>query len=114
MSGNHTFAAALRRHRLRLAWSQEDLAAASGVAARTISDLERGVARQPRAATVRLLAAALGLVGPELAAFKAAARPAAIAPPAPIAPAESSRARSARCRRPAAARRRARAVPWCT
>jgi tetratricopeptide (TPR) repeat protein/transcriptional regulator with XRE-family HTH domain len=54
--------------------SQEDLAGVSGVAARTISDLERGVAQQPRSATVRMLAEALGLSGADLAAFRAAAR----------------------------------------
>src|ERR1700722_6367012 len=68
------FGGALRRHRQRLAWSQEDLAEASAGAARTSSDLERGVAQQPRSATVRMLAEALGLSGAELAAFKAAAR----------------------------------------
>src|ERR1700728_3299104 len=70
----NTFGDALKRHRKRRAWSQEDLAEASGVAARTISDLERGVAQQPRSATVRMLAEALGLSGGDLAAFKAAAR----------------------------------------
>ena len=70
------FGDALRRHRRNLDLSQEDLADAThgGVAARTISDLERGVARRPRAETVRLLAAALRLTGAELAAFKGAAR----------------------------------------
>jgi transcriptional regulator with XRE-family HTH domain len=69
------FGAALRLHRRRRELSQEDLADATrgGVAARTISDLERGVARQPRADTVRLLAAALRLTGADLADFKAAA-----------------------------------------
>jgi transcriptional regulator with XRE-family HTH domain len=84
MRGNHRtdgdstaaniFGGALKRHRQSLAWSQEDLAEASGIAARTISDLERGVAQQPRSATVRMLAEALGLSGADLAAFKAAAR----------------------------------------
>jgi transcriptional regulator with XRE-family HTH domain len=70
------FGTVLRLHRQRLALSQEDLADATrgGVAARTISDLERGVARCPRSETVRLLAEALGLSGDELAAFRAAAR----------------------------------------
>jgi transcriptional regulator with XRE-family HTH domain len=68
------FGDALKRHRNSLAWSQEDLAGASGIAARTISDLERGVSQQPRSSTVRLLAGALGLSGADLAAFKAAAR----------------------------------------
>jgi transcriptional regulator with XRE-family HTH domain len=69
------FGAALRLHRRRRELSQEDLADATrgGVAARTISDLERGVARQPRADTVRLLAEALRLTGVDLADFKAAA-----------------------------------------
>jgi hypothetical protein len=39
------------------------------VAVRTISDLERGVARRPRWETARLLAVALGLGGPELDVF---------------------------------------------
>lgn len=70
------FGAALRRLRRSRGLSQEDLAAATrgGVAVRTISDLERGVARRPHAETVRLLAAALGLAGEELAGFRAAAR----------------------------------------
>jgi tetratricopeptide (TPR) repeat protein/transcriptional regulator with XRE-family HTH domain len=78
----NTFGDALRRHRKRLAWSQEDLADASGVAARTISDLERGVAQQPRSATVRMLAEALSLSDADLAAFKAAARGSREASPA--------------------------------
>src|ERR1700733_3882364 len=92
MRGNHRmdgdstaaniFGGALKRHRQRLAWSQEDLAEASGVAARTISDLERGVAQQPRSATVRMLAGALGLSGADLAAFKTAARAGREASPA--------------------------------
>lgn len=70
------FGAALRRHRRSEGLSQEDLADATGggIAVRTISDLERGVARRPRAETVRLLATALGLTGKELAEFRAAAR----------------------------------------
>jgi transcriptional regulator with XRE-family HTH domain len=74
-AGVSAFGAALRLHRRRLGLSQEDLADATrgGVAARTISDLERGVARRPRAETVRLLAAALRLTGTDLADFTAAA-----------------------------------------
>ena len=74
-AGASVFGAALRRHRRRLGLSQEDLADAThgGVAVRTISDLERGVARRPRAETARLLAAALRLAGPDLADFTAAA-----------------------------------------
>jgi transcriptional regulator with XRE-family HTH domain len=70
------FGTALRRHRRSQGLSQEDLDAAThgGVAVRTISDLERGVARRPRAETARLLAGALRLTGEELADFQAAAR----------------------------------------
>jgi transcriptional regulator with XRE-family HTH domain len=77
--GVGAFAVALRRHRRNLDLSQEDLADATrgGVAARTISDLERGVARRPRRETVRMLAAALGLTGEDLAEFRAVARAAA-------------------------------------
>jgi transcriptional regulator with XRE-family HTH domain len=77
-AGTSVFGAALREHRHRRGLSQEDLADATRgrVAVRTISDLERGVARRPRAATLRLLAEALGLVGPQLTEFQATARPA--------------------------------------
>lgn len=69
------FGAVLRRHRRGQGLSQEGLAdAARGqIAVRTISDLERGVARRPREETVRLLAAALRLAGEDLAEFKSAA-----------------------------------------
>ena len=76
VAGVGIFGVLLKRYRDALAWSQEELADATRgqVAVRTISDLERGVARRPRSATVRLLAEALGLTGAELAAFNAAAR----------------------------------------
>jgi transcriptional regulator with XRE-family HTH domain len=76
IAGVSVFGTALRRHRRNQGLSQEDLAAATrgGVAVRTISDLERGVARRPRAETLRLLVAALRLTGDELADFTAAAR----------------------------------------
>jgi transcriptional regulator with XRE-family HTH domain len=81
-AGLSVFGAALREHRHRGGLSQEDLADATRgrVAVRTISDLERGVARRPRAATLRLLAEALGLAGLQLTEFQAAAR--AARPPA--------------------------------
>jgi transcriptional regulator with XRE-family HTH domain len=77
-AGVDDFATTLRLHRKSLAMSQEDLSDATRgrVAVRTISDLERGVARQPRSQTLLLLAEALRLSGDELAAFKTAARPA--------------------------------------
>jgi transcriptional regulator with XRE-family HTH domain len=98
MSGVDDFATALRLHRKRRAMSQEDLSAATrgGVAVRTISDLERGVARQPRSHTLRLLAEALGLAGEELAAFTAAARPARSAEAAAAAAELKARARRGR------------------
>ena len=76
VAGVGIFGVLLKRRRDALAWSQEELADATRgqVAVRTISDLERGVARRPRSATVRLLAEALSLAGAELAAFNAAAR----------------------------------------
>jgi len=84
------FGAALRRYRRRRGLSQEELAAATRghVAVRTISDLERGVARRPRWDTARLLAAALGLAGPELDAFLRAAAwpPGARRPPRRLPP----------------------------
>jgi predicted ATPase len=55
------------------ALSQEELAARSGLSARGISDLERGVRRAPRPETLRLLADALELAGAERASLIAAA-----------------------------------------
>jgi transcriptional regulator with XRE-family HTH domain len=54
--------------------TQEELAARAKVAARTISDLERGKAKIPHADTVLRLARALQLTGPAMATFEAAAR----------------------------------------
>jgi tetratricopeptide (TPR) repeat protein/transcriptional regulator with XRE-family HTH domain len=60
-------------HRRRLGLTQEELAEKSGLSARTIRGLEAGQGRMPRAASVRLLATALGLHGAELDAFVRAA-----------------------------------------
>jgi transcriptional regulator with XRE-family HTH domain len=50
----------LREARLRKVWTQEDLAAASGVPVVTISRIENGHVQQaPRQSTLRKLAAAL-------------------------------------------------------
>jgi transcriptional regulator with XRE-family HTH domain len=54
--------------------TQEELAEASGVAVRTVSDLERGINHSPRRETVRLLADALRLIGRQRVEFEAAAR----------------------------------------
>ncbi len=67
------FGVILRAHRERGLLSQDQLAERSGVSARAIRDLERGV-RRPRGESVRLLAGALGLAGWERERFEAAAR----------------------------------------
>src|SRR3954452_2381792 len=68
------FDVVLRRHRLRAKLTQEELAARAAIGVRTVRDLERGRASRPQRTTVELLAAALGLAGPEREAFLAAAR----------------------------------------
>ena len=69
-----TFAALLRKLRAEARLTQEELAEASGVRPRSISDLERGVAMSPQRETVRRLADALGLAGLVRAQFEAVAR----------------------------------------
>src|SRR5689334_22463725 len=69
-----SFGALLKRHRETAALSQEQLAERAGLSSDAVSTLERGVRQTPHRATVRLLADALGLQGPERAAFEAAAR----------------------------------------
>lgn len=68
------FAGELKRFRKLRVLTQQELSDAALVPVRTISDLERGVSRQPHPDTVRKLASALGLTGAELAGFLAAAR----------------------------------------
>jgi tetratricopeptide (TPR) repeat protein/transcriptional regulator with XRE-family HTH domain len=67
------FGALLRAYRECGLLSQERLGERSGLSARTIGDLERGL-RRPRAGSVRLLADALGLVGWDRERFEDAAR----------------------------------------
>ena len=69
-----SFGALLRAHRHRALLSQEQLAARAEVSERTVRDLEAGRVRSPRTDTVRLLADALQLTGPERAGWVAAAR----------------------------------------
>ena len=69
-----SFADLLRRLRAKAGLTQEELAQAAGVGARTVSDLERGVALTARKETARLLADGLGLDGVVRASFEAAAR----------------------------------------
>jgi len=73
-----TFAALLRKMRTEAQLTQEELAEASGVRPRTVSDLERGVAVAPQRETIRRLADALNLTGLVKAQFEAIARGRAI------------------------------------
>ena len=72
--GGPGFDALLRSHRLRAKLTQQELAARAAVGVRTVRDLERGRASRPQRTTAELLAAALGLAGPERVTFLAAAR----------------------------------------
>jgi transcriptional regulator with XRE-family HTH domain len=69
-----TFASLLRKLRTEAQLTQEELAEASGVRPRSISDLERGVAVTPQRDTIRRLADALNLAGLVRAQFDAVAR----------------------------------------
>jgi tetratricopeptide (TPR) repeat protein/transcriptional regulator with XRE-family HTH domain len=69
-----SFGAALRKLRLGVPLTQEELARAAQLSVRAVSDLERGVATTPHRDTVRLLADALRLIGPDRAEFELAAR----------------------------------------
>ncbi|HZS92214.1 MAG TPA: AAA family ATPase [Chloroflexota bacterium] len=83
MSHSLSFGELLRRHRLAMGLTQEELAERAGLSARAVSDIERGLKSRPHRDTVRLLAEALGLAGSERAAFEAArGRGAAAALPA--------------------------------
>src|SRR5450432_2281499 len=69
-----TFAGLLRRLRADAGLTQEELAEAASLSARSVSDLERGVASTARKETARLLADALKLTGTARGEFEAAAR----------------------------------------
>jgi predicted ATPase/DNA-binding XRE family transcriptional regulator len=75
MSEGASFSALLKHYRAAAGLSQEALAARAGLSARAISDLERGVNRTPRYATLELLASALMLSSQQQALLRAAARP---------------------------------------
>lgn len=68
------FGARLRQLRTDSGMTQEELARAAGVSARSVRDLERGKTATARKDTARLLADALGLAGPAREAFETAAR----------------------------------------
>jgi transcriptional regulator with XRE-family HTH domain len=67
------FGGLLRRLRAGAGLTQEELAEAARLSPRSVSDLERGINRTARRETARLLADALGLIGPARAEFEAAA-----------------------------------------
>jgi DNA-binding XRE family transcriptional regulator len=69
-----SFAGLLRRLRTAAGLTQEELAEAASVTARSVSNLERGSVATPQKETVRLLADALQLIGPVRAEFETAAR----------------------------------------
>ena len=56
-----SFGALLRRHRLALGLTQEELAERAGLSGRAISDLERGLKQSPHPSTIRLLVSGLQL-----------------------------------------------------
>jgi predicted ATPase/transcriptional regulator with XRE-family HTH domain len=64
----------LKSLRLTAELTQEQLAEAAGVSARSVSDLERGINRTARRDTARLIADALGLSGAIRELFEATAR----------------------------------------
>jgi transcriptional regulator with XRE-family HTH domain len=70
-----TFAGMLRALRTGARLTQEELAEAAGLSLRAISDLERGMVTVPQKDTVRLLADALRLIGPDRVDFEMLARP---------------------------------------
>jgi WD40 repeat protein/DNA-binding XRE family transcriptional regulator len=69
-----SFAVLLRQLRVKALLTQEELAEAASVSARSVSDLERGITRTARRDTAVLLAGALGLAGPARELFVAVAR----------------------------------------
>src|SRR3954453_9071590 len=69
------FGLVLKRFRLAAGLTHEALAERASLGARTISDLERGVSRIPRADTLALLVTALDLAPEQQALLEAAARP---------------------------------------
>ncbi len=68
------FAGLLRQLRTEARLTQEELAEATGLSPRSVSDLERGISTTPHKDTIRLLAGALHLAGQARAEFEAVAR----------------------------------------
>jgi transcriptional regulator with XRE-family HTH domain len=69
-----SFAGLLRQLRTEAQLTQEELAEAASLSARSVSDLERGITRTTHKDTALLLAGALGLEEPARGLFVAAAR----------------------------------------
>jgi predicted ATPase/DNA-binding CsgD family transcriptional regulator/transcriptional regulator with XRE-family HTH domain len=69
-----TFGTLLRRHRLLVGLSQEELAERARVSLNAVGALERGINRQPHPRTVALLADALGLPADQRAELMRASR----------------------------------------
>jgi predicted ATPase len=74
VSAGRSFAELLKWHRASAGFSQEELAERAGLGTRTVSDLERGVARWPYRGTIALLAEALGLDASAREELEASAR----------------------------------------
>ena len=70
-----SFSTLLKRYRQVAGLSQESLAARSGLSARAISDLERGINRTPRYDTLELLSNALSLTAQQRILLQVSARP---------------------------------------
>ncbi len=93
----------VRTHRRRVGMTQEELAERTGVSVRGIRNIEVGRISAPRPGTVRLLADALALSGPDRERFCQAALGApAPNPPAQAAPARAVPARAVPAQLPAA------------
>lgn len=75
------FGSIVRANRLRHGWTQEELADKTGLSVRTVSKIETGRIGAPRPATVRLLADAFGLTGPERESFCRSATAGLAGPP---------------------------------
>ncbi|HEX6817837.1 MAG TPA: AAA family ATPase, partial [Ktedonobacterales bacterium] len=81
-----SFASLLRRYRKAAGLTQEELAAAAGLSARAVSDIERGLRASPHRDTIEMLADALQLTDEQRAELTASARRgrgiASVTPPA--------------------------------
>jgi tetratricopeptide (TPR) repeat protein/DNA-binding XRE family transcriptional regulator len=75
-NGHGEFSGLLRRRRIAVGLTQEQLAERAGLSVRTIRDLERGATTRPYRSSVGKLADALGLAGADRAEFTGIGRPA--------------------------------------